>query len=123
MHILINDNSEKPIYEQIVEGIKERIVDGQLKSGELLPSIRKLAKDLDISVITTKRAYQELENQNYITVIAAKGSYVKLKSDELLKEEIYKKLELKLSDVIEISKKFKVSKKEILDMFNTLYEE
>ena len=123
MHILINNNTSVPIYEQIVEGIKEYILDGQLKSGELLPSIRKLAKDLNISVITTKRAYEELERQKFITIVPAKGSYVKLKSDELIKEDVYKKLELKLLDVIEVSKKFNVSKLEIIDIINTFYDE
>lgn len=123
MHILIDNNSDKPIYEQVVEGIKERIVEGQLKSGDLLPSIRKLAKDLNISTITTKRAYLELEKADYLTVIGGKGSYVKIKSNELLKEEIYKKIELKLADVIEVSKRYNVSKKEVLEMFDTLYEE
>ena len=123
MHILINTNTDTPIYEQIVEGIKEYILEGQLKSGELLPSIRRLAKDLNISVITTKRAYEELERQNFITVVPAKGSYVKIKSDELVKEDVYKKVELKLTEVIEISKKFSVSKIEIIDIINTLYDE
>ena len=123
MHILINNNTDIPIYEQIVEGIKEYILDGQLKSGELLPSIRKLAKDLNISVITTKRAYEELERQSFITVVPAKGSYVKIKSDELVKEDVYKKVELKITDIIEISKKFNISKNEIIDIFNALYEE
>ena len=123
MHILISNNSDKPIYEQIVESIKEYILDGQLKSGELLPSIRRLAKDLNISVITTKRAYEELERQNFITIVPAKGSYVKIKSDELVKEDIYKKLEVKISEIIDISKKFNIPKNEVLDMLNTLYEE
>ncbi len=123
MHIGISNNSELPIYQQIVDKMKEYIVDGQLKGGQLLPSIRKLAKDSNISVITTKRAYEELQRLDYITVVPGKGCYVKIKSNELVKEEILKQVEEKLLEVIEVSTKYAISKQEVQKIFDTLYEE
>lgn len=123
MQIIIANDSDKPIYEQIVEQIKEEILNGKLLSGELLPSIRNLAKDLRISVITTKKAYEELEKESYIETIPGKGCYVKSKNTQLLREEIIKKIENNLLNIILLSNKFSISKEEILEIFNYLYEE
>ena len=123
MHIIISNSSDKPIYKQISDSIKELILTGELIGEEVLPSIRNLAKDLKISVITTKRAYEELEKENFIEIIQGKGCYVKTKNSELLKEEILKKIEFELSKAINISNKYYISKEEVLEIFDYLYEE
>ncbi len=87
MNIIISNSSNTPIYEQIKEQIKNKIVSNELKTGELLPSIRNLAKDLRVSVITTKNAYDELEREGYVETIPGKGTYVANKNIELIKEE------------------------------------
>lgn len=91
LQIIIANDSDKPIYEQIVEQIKEEILNGKLLSGELLPSIRNLAKDLRISVITTKKAYEELEKESYIETIPGKGCYVKVKIRNYWEKKLLKK--------------------------------
>ena len=93
MNIIISNSSNTPIYEQIKEQIKNKIVSNELKTGELLPSIRSLAKDLRISVITTKNAYEELEKEGYIETIPSKGTYVADKNIELIREEQLQKIE------------------------------
>lgn len=123
MEIIISNSSEKPIYEQIKDKIKEMIINGELYSGEMLPSIRSLAKDLRISVITTKRAYEELEKEDYIEAISSKGFYVKNKSNDLLKEEILKKIELNIMNIINIANTYSITKEEMIEMFEYLYEE
>lgn len=123
MHIIISNSSDKPIYEQIVDNMKDLILNGTLTSGEMLPSIRALAKDLRISVITTKKAYEELEKQDYIEIIPSKGCFVKNKSSELLKEEVLKKIEINLTSAIHIASQFSIDKAEVTAMFEYLYEE
>lgn len=123
MQIIISNSSSKPIYEQIKERIKELIINGDLQGGEMLPSIRNLAKDLRISVITTKKAYEELEKEDYIEALSSKGFFVKGKSSSLLKEEILKKIEMDISNAISIANIYKISKEEILEIINYLYEE
>ena len=93
MDIILSNANPDPIYAQIVEQIRSQIVSGVLKEGSLLPSIRVLAKELRISVITTKRAYDELEKEGYIQTIAAKGSYVASRNHEQIKEEYLRKIE------------------------------
>ena len=93
MYILIDSKSGVPIYDQIATQIKEQILDGSLQEGEALPSIRSLAKDLRISVITTKRAYEELEQEGFIDTMPGKGSYVAVQNRELMREEDLKKIE------------------------------
>ena len=93
MYILIDSKSGVPIYDQIATQIKEQILDGSLPEGEALPSIRSLAKDLRISVITTKRAYEELEQEGFIDTMPGKGSYVAVQNRELMREEDLKKIE------------------------------
>ena len=93
MQIYISNSSEKPIYEQICAQIKTAILNNELKEGEALPSIRFLAKELRISVITTKRAYEELEKSGFITTQAGRGSFVSLKNKEIVREELYRQIE------------------------------
>ena len=97
MTVLIDNKSGAPIYDQIYSQIKNQIISGELKENEMLPSIRGLAKDLRISFITTKRAYEELEKEGFIYTLPAKGCYVAPKNTELIKEENLKKIDLILS--------------------------
>ena len=123
MDIIISNSSNTPIYEQIKEQIKNKIVSNELKTGELLPSIRTLAKDLRISVITTKNAYEELEREGYVTTIPGKGTYVASKNLELIREEQLQKIEGLLDTAVSIAKISNISKKEIENMLEIIYEE
>ena len=99
MNILIDNKSGEPIYNQIYSQIKNQIISGELKEDEMLPSIRGLAKDLRISFITTKRAYEELEKEGFIYTLPAKGCYVAPKNVELLREENLKKIEKHIEQI------------------------
>lgn len=123
MNIIISNSSNIPIYEQIEEQIKNKIVSNELKTGELLPSIRSLAKDLRISVITTKSAYEELERQGYVETIPGKGTYVANKNLELIREEQLQKIENLIDTAVSIAKISNISKQEIQNIIEILYEE
>lgn len=123
MLIFINNKNGVAIYEQIYTQIKSQIVSGELGEDAPLPSIRSLAKDLRISVITTKRAYEELERDGFIYTVPGKGSYVSKKNDGLIKEENLKKIEAHLEEAIKLSSYCGLSKDEIIQMINLLYEE
>ena len=123
MQIIISNSIEKPIYEQIYDNIKNQILTGELIGDELLPSIRTLAKDLRISNITTKRAYEELTKDGYIEARSSKGYYVKSKSQSYLKEEILTTIENKISEIIQLSNVYNITKDELFDIINNLYEE
>lgn len=123
MNIIISNSSAEPLYEQIAQQIKNQIIMGELDSGENLPSIRNLAKDLRISVITTKRAYEELEKEGFIETVAGKGSFVAGQNKELLKEKRLRIIEEKLSEVISESKALGVTFHELEEMLKLLYEE
>ena len=123
MNIIISNSSNTPIYEQIKEQIKNKIVSNELKTGELLPSIRNLAKDLRVSVITTINAYDELEREGYVETIPGKGTYVANKNIELIKEEQLQKIENLIDTVVSLARISNISKKEIQDMLDILYEE
>lgn len=123
MNIIISNSSNKPIYEQIKEQIKEKILSNELKVGELLPSIRNLAKDLRISVITVKNAYEKLENEGYVETMPGKGVYIANKNKEIIKEEQLKKIENLLESAISIAKISGISKKEIKTIMDILYGE
>lgn len=123
MHIIISNSGDCPIYEQITKQIKEMILSEEITGGEMLPSIRSLARDLRISVITTKRAYEELERDGFIETIPSKGCFVKCKNNNLLKEEILKKIENHLQEAIQIGNKYHIDKDQIEEMFTYLYEE
>ena len=103
MYILIDNKSGAPIYDQIVTQIKKQILDGSLAEDEALPSIRSLAKDLRISVITTKRAYEELEQEGFIYTMPGKGSYVAPRDPQLMREENLKKIEEHLKQVHQLA--------------------
>ncbi|QSX04817.1 GntR family transcriptional regulator [Sedimentibacter sp. zth1] len=122
MNILISNSSDKPIYEQIVSQIKACIISGELKDNDALPSMRLLAKELRISVITTKRAYEELEKEGFIVSVTGKGSFVAAKNINLIKEEALKYIEEEMSKIIEKSNLCNISFEELIEMFKTIYE-
>ena len=103
MYILIDNKSGAPIYDQIVAQIKRQILDGSLAEDEALPSIRSLAKDLRISVITTKRAYEELEQEGFIYTMPGKGSYVAPRDPQLMREENLKKIEEQMRQIHQLA--------------------
>lgn len=123
MQIIISNSVDTPIYEQIENSIKESILKGELIGGEMLPSIRTLARDLRISNITTKRAYEELEHDGFITSIPGKGYLVKTKSEDFLKEEIYTKIEEKLNEAITLARTYNIDEQEMKEMLETLLKE
>lgn len=123
MDILIDNKSGAPIYEQIYSQIKSQIISGALKENDMLPSIRGLAKDLRISFITTKRAYEELEKEGFIYTIKAKGCYVAAKNVELLREENLKKIEEHIEQIVQLAASCNLSRKNIIEMVNFSLEE
>ena len=123
MNILIDNKSGTPIYDQIYSQIKSQIISGALKQDELLPSIRGLAKDLRISFITTKRAYEELEREGFIYTLPAKGCYVAPKNIELLREENLKKIEEYIDEIVKLAVSCNLSKQEIIEMVNFSLED
>lgn len=122
MNILISNSSDKPIYEQIVSQIKAHIISGELNENDALPSMRTLAKELRISVITTKRAYDELEKEGFIVSITGKGSFVARKNTNLIKEEGLRFIEKEMLKIIERAYMCNLSFEEIIEMFKTIYE-
>ncbi|HIR31057.1 MAG TPA: GntR family transcriptional regulator [Candidatus Faecousia faecavium] len=116
MHILIDNKSGTPIYDQIYSQIKAQIISGELQENEMLPSIRGLAKDLRISFITTKRAYDELEKEGFLYTIPAKGCYVAPKNVELLREESLKKIEDHIDQILKLAASCNLSKDDIVSM-------
>lgn len=123
MEIIISNSSGVPIYEQIKEQIKSKIISNELKAGELLPSIRLLAKDLRCSVITTKNAYEELVNEGYVNNVPSKGFYVAEINMDIAREELLNKIETLLDSVVNIAKTNNISKKTINEILDILYEE
>ncbi|MCI8628834.1 MAG: GntR family transcriptional regulator [Firmicutes bacterium] len=121
MDIIISNTSSMPIYEQIIMQIKKSIMNGDLKEGEALPSMRTLAKELRISVITTKRAYEELENAGFIVTVMGKGSFVAKKNIERIKEEQLKQIEKSIQYVVEQAQLNGISLQELLDIVKILY--
>ena len=122
MNIMISNTSDEPIYLQIVNQIKEQIIQGELEESQLLPSIRNLAKELKISVITTKRAYDELENEGFIVTVAGKGSYVAAMNKEMFRETKVKMIEEKMTEAIATAKLVGVTLEELQDMLKIIYE-
>ena len=122
MDILIDNKSGAPIYDQIYSQIKTQIISGALREDELLPSIRNLAKDLRISVITTKRAYDELEREGFIYTVAGKGCFVAAKNVELLREESLKKIEEHMEEIAKLAATCNLSCDEIVRMFQYIME-
>ena len=122
MDIIISNASGKPIYEQITVQIKSQILSGALTAGDALPSMRTLAKELRISVITTKRAYDELEKEGFLYAVPAKGFFVAPKNTELLREENLKKIEAHLTEAVRLSASCGLSREELREMLELLWE-
>lgn len=122
MKIIIRPQGTLAIYEQIVNQLKNAIVTRELSAGEALPSIRALAAELEVSVITTKRAYEELEKENLIRSVPGKGFYVCEYNQDYLKEKQYMALEARMGELITDCKKAGMKKRDILDMVETLAE-
>ena len=123
MRIIISNSSPDPIYEQINRQIKAQIISGDLAEGEALPSIRKLAQELQISVITTKRAYDELEREGFINTVSGKGTFVAVQNQELLKEKKMKIVEEKLAQAVSEAKMMGIGIGQLKDMLLLLYKE
>lgn len=122
MNIQINNSSNDPIYLQIKNQIKSQIISGDLQVGDKLPSIRFMAKELRISMITAKRAFDELEAEGFIDSVQGKGNFVARQNKELIREEYLKKIEERIQDIIEFSNIIGLSNKEIMQMIKSFLE-
>ena len=123
MRILISNSSPDPIYQQIVRQVKGQIISGELGEGEPLPSIRKLAHELQISVITTKRAYEELEKEGLIDTVGGKGTFVASQNQEFMREKRMKIVETKLAEALADARMMGVTLDELGEMLRLLWEE
>ena len=123
MQIIISTQSKEAIYEQIFKQIQQQILTGELQPGEALPSMRQLAKDLHISVITTKRAYEEIEKQGYIYSIVGKGSFVSEQNVDLIHERKLNALEEKMNEVVINGKELGLTLRELQDLLEIYYKE
>ena len=121
MNIIISNSSDKPIYEQITDQFKNMVMSGQLKEGMPLPSMRTLAKDLRISVITTKRAYEELERDGFIATMVGKGSFVKAADTRLVREEKLKRIEGLLAEAVNVANGSGIERAEVMEMLDLVY--
>ena len=121
--VLIDTKSGEPIYNQIYSQIKSQIISGELKENDMLPSIRGLAKDLRISFITTKHAYEELEKEGFIYTLPGKGCYVAPKNTEILREENLKKIEKHIEDIAALASSCNLSRNDIIEMITFIMEE
>jgi len=122
LNIIISNSSDKPIYEQIAAQIKKMIIGGELSPGDALPSMRFLAKELRISVITTKRAYSDLERDGFIETVTGKGSFVASQNLAFIREEQLRLAEKMLQSAVDIAKSSDISCAELIDMLELLYE-
>lgn len=122
MDIIISNSSGKPIYEQITSQIKAMILNGALQEGEALPSMRLLAKELRISVITTKRAYEDLERDGFIETATGRGSFVSVKNLEFVREEHLRMAEEKLQQAVSIARTGGIELEELMEMLKLQYE-
>lgn len=122
MHIVLSNSSTLPIYEQIKEQIKAQILSGELCENEMLPSLRQLAKDLKISVLTTTRAYSELDEEGYITSRQGKGFFVMPSGSDLLREQLIKEVESNLNNAILAAHRASMTDEELLKLLKLLLE-
>ncbi|WP_141432644.1 GntR family transcriptional regulator [Bacillus sp. 03113] len=123
MRIILSNSSPHPIYHQIYIQIRDHILNGEITGGEQLPSIRSLAKELQISVITTKRAYEELESDGLIETVAGKGSFVSIKNEELIREKKLYDLECLMEKVVKECRILNLSQQEMFQMIKMIWEE
>lgn len=123
MHIIINNSSMVPIYEQIMEQIKEMIQKGEVVENDVLPSVRSLSKELKISALTVKKAYDNLEQEGFTVTVHGKGTFVAATSKEFLKEESRKEVEADLELAISKGRKYGLSSEEIRELFEILMED
>ena len=123
MNIQIINSNNEPIYLQIKNQIKSQIMSGELKEGEQLPSIRFLAKELRVSMITAKRAFDELELEGFINSVQGKGNFVAGQNKELVREEFLKRMEQKLEEITELSEISRISIEEIISMLKNIKED
>lgn len=121
--IIVSNTSTAPIYEQIASQIRNQVINGKIESGYSLPSIRALAKELQVSVITTKRAYDNLEQEGFINTVAGKGSFIAEQNTQLIKEHKLNKLEATIINMLQMSEELEMSKEELFDLINLLKEE
>ncbi len=123
LKIIISNQSELPIYAQVREQIKEQILNGQIKEGEVLPSIRSMAKDLGVSVITTTRAYSDLEQEGFIATMQGKGSVVLSKDNNMLKEQFLMRIEQGIETAVESAKQIGMTKMEVQQILKSVWEQ
>lgn len=123
MEIILSNASSKPIYEQIALQIKEHIMKGELKANDPLPSMRKLAKDLHVSIITTQRAYEELSKDGFIDIVPAKGAFVSIQNKDFIIEENRRRIEKLLSDACELAKQNGIAVEELLQTLQLIFKE
>lgn len=123
MKIIISNSSSTPIYQQIKNAIINQIMSGELQEDEKIPSIRSLAQDIRISVMTIKKAYDELEQEGYIITRQGKGSHVAQKNTELAKEQAQKDIEIYIEKIVDIANKFNIDENDVIEMFKIIYRE
>ena len=123
MKIILSNASSKPIYEQIALQIKEHIMKGELKANDPLPSMRKLAKELHVSIITTQRAYEELSKDGFIDIVPAKGAFVSIQNKDFIIEENRRRIEKLLSDACELAKQNGITVEELLQTLQLIFKE
>jgi len=122
MNILISNSSGQPIYRQIVDQMKNLVISGELQEGDALPSMRLLARELRISVITTKRAYEELEREGFIISITGKGSFVAGKNLDLIREQRYREIENHMQSIVDKAAACGLSLQELIEMLSLFYK-
>ncbi len=123
MKMIISNSSSIPIYEQIKKSIINQILEGELNEDELLPSIRVLARDIKISAMTIKKAYDELEKEGYLKSIQGKGTFVAPKNTELAKEQAQRDIENYIEKIVAISSRFEIDENDVIEMFKMIYRE
>lgn len=123
MNFIISNNSDIPIYQQIKNEIINSISNNELKENDMLPSIRNLAKDLRISILTVKKAYDELEQEAYIKTVQGKGTFITSRNKALIREKQISTIEKHIEQIVNIAKISNISKKDVIDLFNYMYEE
>lgn len=123
MEIIISNNANKPIYEQITSQIKAMIMDGELQTGEAIPSMRALAKSLHVSVITVQKAYEDLQRDGFITTTVGRGSFVSAQNKEFYQEEQQRRVEARLQEAVDISRASGISLEKLMELLRLFYEE